>query len=69
MLKWTNAGDRARLAVIVHHTDGAREFQYDRESHVGRLDKALDVAEQKDWIVVDMKRDWRRIYAFQTDGK
>jgi hypothetical protein len=69
MLKWTTAGDRVRLAVIVHHTDGAREFQYDRKSHVGRLDRALDVAEQKGWIVVDMKRDWRCIYAFETDGK
>jgi phosphoglycolate phosphatase-like HAD superfamily hydrolase len=69
MLEWTSAGDRARLALIVHHTDGAREFAYDRESHVGRLDKALDVAEQRGWTIVDMKRDWRRVFPFETDGK
>lgn len=69
MLEWTSSSDRASLALIVHHTDGAREFQYDRESHVGRLDKALAVAEQSGWILVDMKRDWRRIYSFETDGK
>jgi hypothetical protein len=69
MLEWTSAGDGSRLALIVHHTDGTREFQYDRESHVGRLDKALDVAERRGWIIVDMKRDWRRIYPFEPDGK
>jgi phosphoserine phosphatase len=69
MLEWTSAGDGSRLALIVHHTDGAREFRYDRESHVGRLDKALDVAERRGWIIVDMKRDWRRIYPFESDGK
>jgi phosphoserine phosphatase len=69
MLEWTNAGDRARFALIIHHTDGVREFQYDRESHVGRLDKALDAAKQRGWTVVDMKLDWRRIYPFETNGK
>jgi hypothetical protein len=53
----------------VHHTDAAREFEYDRESHVGRLDKALDVAKQRDWTIIDMKRDWRRVHPFETDGK
>jgi phosphoserine phosphatase len=69
MLEWTSAGKGPRLALIVHHTDGAREFEYDRKSHVGRLDKALDVAEQRGWTIIDMKRDWRRIYPFETDGK
>ena len=69
MLEWTSAGDRPRLALIVHHTDGAREFEYDRETHVGRLDKALDVAEERGWTVVDMKRDWRRVYPFESNGK
>jgi hypothetical protein len=48
--------------VIVHHTDGEREFAYDRQSAVGRLDQALDVAAQKGWVVVDMKADWNLIY-------
>jgi phosphoglycolate phosphatase-like HAD superfamily hydrolase len=69
MLEWTSAGSGPRLAVLVHHTDGAREFAYDRESHVGRLDKALDAAEQRGWTIVDMKRDWRRIFPFAMDGK
>jgi hypothetical protein len=62
MLQWTTAGAGARLGVIVHHTDAEREWAYDRESHVGRLDRALDEAAEKDWIVVDMKRDWKIVH-------
>jgi phosphoserine phosphatase len=62
MLQWTTAGPGARLGVIIHHTDAEREFAYDRDSHVGRLDAALDEAAQRGWTVVDMKRDWARIY-------
>lgn len=62
MLEWTSAGDGPHLALIVHHTDATREFQYDRKSQVGRLDKALDFARQRNWAIVDMKRDWRHIY-------
>jgi phosphoserine phosphatase len=69
MLEWTSAGDRTELALVVHHTDAEREFAYDRESHVGRLDKALDVAERRGWIIVDMKRDWKRVYPFEAEGK
>ncbi len=65
MLQWTAAGDGARFALIVHHTDGEREWAYDRESPIGRLDKALDEAQQKGWTVVDMKADWKRIYPFE----
>ena len=49
-------------ALIVHHTDGAREWAYDRQSAIGKLDKALDEAQAKGWTVVDMKKDWRTIY-------
>jgi hypothetical protein len=62
MLEWTAAGDGARFMGIVHHTDAEREWAYDRESNVGKLDKALDEARQKDWAVVDMKDDWLTIY-------
>jgi len=51
-----------RLGLIVHHTDAEREFAYDRESHIGKLDQALDDATSRGWIVVDMKRDWNKIY-------
>jgi hypothetical protein len=62
MLEWTAAGNGPRFALIVHHTDAEREFAYDRESHVGKLDKALDEAAAKGWTVVDMKRDWKKVF-------
>ena len=62
MLQWTMAGQGARFALLVHHTDDQREWAYDRESHIGRLDKALDEAQAKGWTVVDMQKDWKRIY-------
>ncbi len=65
MLEWTAAGDGARFMGIVRHTDAAREWAYDRQSSIGRLDKALDEATQKGWTVVDMKQDWKVIYPFQ----
>jgi phosphoglycolate phosphatase-like HAD superfamily hydrolase len=65
MLEWTAAGEGVRFMGLVHHTDAEREYAYDRKSHVGRLDKALDEATAKGWTIVDMKRDWNRIFAFQ----
>jgi phosphoglycolate phosphatase-like HAD superfamily hydrolase len=65
MLQWTAAGDGARFMGIVRHTDGEPEWAYDRQSSIGRLDKALDEAMQKGWTVVDMKQDWKVIYPFQ----
>jgi hypothetical protein len=62
MLQYTTAGDGARFALLVHHTDGEREFAYDRQSRVGKLDKALDEAAAKGWTVVDMKNDWKRVF-------
>jgi hypothetical protein len=62
MLQWTAAGDGPRFLLIVHHTDAEREWAYDRDSHVGRLDKALAEADKNGWTVMDMKRDWKRIY-------
>ena len=62
MLQWTTAGRGARLALIVHHTDAEREWAYDRTSSIGRLDKALDEAQARGWIVVSMKDDWKRIF-------
>ncbi len=62
MLQWTMAGDGARFALYVHHTDGEREWAYDRESSIGRLDKGLDQARDDGWTVVDMKEDWKVVY-------
>ena len=62
MLQWTTAGEGPRLGVIVHHTDAEREWAYDRKSHVGKLDQALDEAPERGWVVVDMKSDWEVIY-------
>jgi phosphoserine phosphatase len=62
MLEWSTNGDGARLGLLVHHTDAAREWAYDRESSEGHLDKGLDEADQKGWLVVDMARDWKVIY-------
>jgi len=65
MLQWTTAGRGARFALLVHHTDSAREWAYDRRSPIGRLDKALDAAQVKGWTVVDMKNDWKVIYPYE----
>jgi hypothetical protein len=62
MLEWTTTGDGARLGVLIHHTDADREWAYDRESYIGRLDRGLNEAPDRGWIVVNMKDDWGRIY-------
>ena len=62
MLQWTAAGQGARFCLIVHHTDAEREWAYDRQSHIGKLDQALDAANQRGWTVVDMQKDWNQIY-------
>jgi hypothetical protein len=62
MLEWTTAGDGARLGVLVHHTDADREWAYDRESQIEGLDRGLDEAGTRGWIVIDMKNDWRTIF-------
>jgi len=65
MLQWTAAGGGARFMGIVHHTDAEREWAYDRQSSIGKLDKALDQAKASGWSVVDMKSDWNVVFPFQ----
>jgi len=65
MLEWTAAGSGTRFMGLVHHTDADREWAYDRKSHIGTLDKALDEANAKGWTVVDMKKDWKVIFPFE----
>jgi hypothetical protein len=67
MLQWTAAGSGARFMGIVHHTDADREYAYDRQSKVGKLDKALDAAAAGAWTVVDMKRDWKTVFPSETN--
>lgn len=62
MLQWTTLNEGPRFGMIVHHTDAEREFAYDRQSHMGKLDKALDEASARGWTVVDMKSDWKTVY-------
>jgi phosphoserine phosphatase len=69
MLQWTAAGDGPRLMFLVHHTDDEREWAYDRDSHVGRLEAALDEANTKGWVVADMKDDWRVVYPFERESR
>jgi hypothetical protein len=68
MLQWTAAGGGPRFMGLVHHTDAEREWAYDRTSHIGKLDKALDEANAKGWAVVDMKKDWKRVFPFESSS-
>lgn len=63
MLEWTTtATGYPRFGMFVHHTDAEREFAYDRNSHIGQLNKGLDDAAKNNWLIVDMKNDWAKIY-------
>ncbi len=62
MLKWADRCGENCLIGIVHHNDAEREWAYDRDSHIGRLDKALDAAGERRWLVVDMKSDWLTVF-------
>jgi hypothetical protein len=65
MLEWTAAGSGARFMGLVHHTDAVREYAYDRDSPVGRLDKAWVEATRRHWIVTSMKTEWKVIFPFE----
>ena len=67
MLQWTTAGSGPRFALIVHHTDAAREWAYDRKAGLGRLDEALNEAQAKGWTVISMKDDWNSIFPFENE--
>lgn len=63
MLEWVTARPGPSLGVIVHHTDAERAWAYDRDSHIGKLDRALDEGPDRGWVIVDMKSDWREVFA------
>ena len=62
MLEWTTSGEGPRLGVLIHHTDADREWAYDRGSHIGGLERGLDEADERGWVLVDMANDWATIY-------
>lgn len=62
MLEYATAGDGPRFGLLLHHTDAEREFAYDRDSHIGKLDRGLTEAKQRGWVVIDMKLDWKKIF-------
>jgi hypothetical protein len=64
MLEWTTAGSGLRFGMIVHHDDAKREWAYDRKSSIGKLDRGLDEAAKRGWVVVSMQRDWKVIFPF-----
>jgi hypothetical protein len=66
MIQYTMAGSGLRMGLFVHHTDADNEFAYDRQSHVGTLDKVLDEADANGWLIVDMKKDWNQIFSFSN---
>jgi phosphoserine phosphatase len=65
MLEYVTHGDGPDLGLIVHHTDAEREWAYDRNSRVGTLARALDAAPEQGWIVIDMAKDWAKVYPFE----
>jgi len=67
MLEWTTSGRGPRLGVLIHHTDAEREWAYDRKSSIGRLEKGLDEGPGRDWVVVSMKDDWKRVFSFEGE--
>ena len=66
MLQWTASNSHKSFMLYLHHTDAEREWAYDRESHIGKLDKGLDQAIKDGWTVIDMKKDWKVIYPFEN---
>ncbi|MEO1190606.1 MAG: HAD family hydrolase [Pseudomonadota bacterium] len=62
MLEWTSSGPGLRFAMLVHHDDAAREWAYDRDSHIGRLVRGLDEGPERGWLIVSMAKDWKTIF-------
>jgi hypothetical protein len=66
MLQYTTEGEKSpRLGLLVHHTDAEREYAYDHPSEVGQLERGLEEAPKQGWVVIDMKKDWKKVFAFE----
>jgi len=68
MLEWVTSADGARLGLLVRHDDADREVAYDRESHIGRLDRGLDDGPKRGWTILSMKSDWKCVFAHDCKG-
>ena len=62
MLEWTTSGTGLRFGLIVHHDDSTREWAYDRGSPIGKLERGLDEASKRGWVLVSMKNDWKTVF-------
>lgn len=62
MLQWTKTSTYSSMSVLIHHTDEKREWAYDKDSAISHLEKALPLAQQDNWNVVDMKQDWKQVF-------
>lgn len=69
MMQYATRGNRNALAILLHHTDEDREWAYDKGSKVGALDKALQEANQRGWVVIDMKDDWRTVFPWELQDR
>jgi hypothetical protein len=65
MLQYAAGGEGLRLMALVHHDDAEREWAYDRDSSIGRLDKAMDEARDRGWTVISIRNDWLRVFPFE----
>lgn len=65
MLQWTDSNTYPSFQIYIHHTDAEREWAYDRDSSIGRLDKGLSEANEKGWSIASMKTDWNVVYPFE----
>jgi phosphoserine phosphatase len=66
MLEYTQGGNGARFMFLVHHDDAAREYKYGAEAKLGTFSDALMAeAKDKNWTVVSMKDDWKKVFAFE----
>ena len=62
MMRWTESNEYRSLQLYVHHDDSTREWAYDRKSHIGQFNQAMDEAQEKNWLIISMKDDWKRVY-------
>ncbi len=65
MLEWTATNTLPNLSLLLHHTDDVREVAYDSLSHIGQLKRGLTDPKAKSWIIVDMKKDFNKVFSFE----
>lgn len=66
MMQYTASSPYKSMCVLLHHTDSIREYQYDTKTLSGHLETALEEARERDWLIVDMKNDFKQIFEFES---